>query len=264
MKWITLMTDFGLQDGYAGVMKGVIYRIVPDAKITDISHAIHPQDVRQGCLALGRSYHYFPEGTIHVAVIDPGVGTQRRAIAAKVGKHFYVCPDNGLITIPMKQAQQTGEAIEVVKLDQPRYWLPQVSNVFHGRDIFAPVAAHLANGTPLHEMGSKIEDAVQLEMPEPKAVAHGWRAEVIDIDRFGNLGTNLTEEQLKGQKVARVRVGEKEIEGLVKSYGEREPGSLVALIGADGELAISVVNGSAAKRLKAQVGTQVDVIIGAV
>jgi len=117
-------------------MKGVIYRITPDAKIADISHAIRPQDVREGSLVWFRSIPFFPPGTIHVGVVDPGVGTNRRPIAARLGEHYFVCPDNGLITPLLEQAEQAGEPVEIVHLDQPRFWLPEVSNVFHGRDIF--------------------------------------------------------------------------------------------------------------------------------
>jgi len=263
LKFISLLTDFGTQDGYTGVMKGVIYRISPDAQIADISHTIRPQNVLEGSLVWTRSYSYFPEGTIHVAVIDPGVGTHRRAIAARLGLYFFVCPDNGLITPILEEAEKNGDPVEIVVLDQPRFWLPQVSTVFHGRDIFAPVSAYLANGVPLKEFGTPINDPARQHLPEPRAFQGGWRGEVINIDHFGNLGTNVTREQLKGIQNIRVRAGDHEIDGLVKTFGEKAAGELVSLIDSDNCLAISIVNGNAAKELGLDIGDPVEVILKA-
>ena len=260
MKFITLLTDFGLRDGYTGVMKGVIYRIAPNVQIADISHTIRPQNVIEGSLVWNRSYAYFPEGTVHVAVVDPGVGTRRRPIAARLGRYYFVCPDNGLITPILEQAEKTGEPVEIVHLDQPRFWLPQVSNVFHGRDIFAPAAAHLSNGVPLSEMGSPVSDPVRAHPPQPEKLKNGWRGEVVTIDTFGNLSTNLTREQVEPLKSIRVRVAGKEIKGLVKTFGERPPGELVALIDSDNNLAVSIVQGNAAGEIGAQVGAPVEVV----
>lgn len=260
MKYISLLTDFGLRDGYDGVMKGVIYRIAPEVQITDISHTIRPQNVREASLIWSRSYPYFPEGTVHVAVVDPGVGTHRRPLAAKIGQHFFVCPDNGLITPILEAAEAAGETTEIVHLNQPRFWLPQVSNVFHGRGIFAPSAAHISNGTPLTQMGSPISDPVRIHQPEPQKQNNGWKGEVITVDNFGNLGTNLSQEALKGMKNILVRIGDVEIQGLVKTFGERKPGDLVALIDSDDFLAISVVNGNAARTLHLDLGAPLEVI----
>ncbi len=260
MKLITLLTDFGLQDGYTGVMHGVIYRIVPDAVIVDLTHLVPAQDVREGSLAWSRAYFYFPEGTVHVAVVDPGVGTQRRPIAARVGSYFFVCPDNGLLTPILADAEKAGVPFEIVHLDRPRFWLSQVSHVFHGRDIFSPVAAHLANGVPLDELGSRIDDPVRLPAREPAAHGGGWQAEVISIDHFGNLTTNLEPHHLAGMKKILVRIAGRQIDGLVSTFGERPPGELVALFDSDDRLAISIVNGSAARELGAAVGTPVEVL----
>ena len=263
MTVITLLTDFGMQDGYMGVMKGVIYGIAPAAEIVDISHSIPPQNVSEGCLVLSRAYRYFPAGTIHVAVIDPGVGTNRRPIAGLIGDHFFVCPDNGLLTRIREEAQANGWPVKLIHLNQSRYWLAQVSNVFHGRDIFAPAAAHLAAGTPLENMGIPIHDPVLLHLPHPHKKPEGWQAEIIYIDRFGNLSTNLTFSYLDLNKDIRVRAGGKEISHLSTTFGDEKPGTWMALMGADGELMIAVVNGSAARESGAQVGDRVDVFWGA-
>ena len=154
MRVITLTTDFGLRDGYAGVLKGVIWKIAPEVKIADISHLISPQNVMEGALTLGRAAAYFPEGTIHVGVVDPGVGTSRRAIAARLGLQYFVGPDNGLFTVLLEQAEGKQEKIEVFHLNRPEFWLSSISNVFHGRDIFAPTAAHLGQGVRLESMGT--------------------------------------------------------------------------------------------------------------
>jgi S-adenosylmethionine hydrolase len=219
--------------------------------------------VREGCLALGRSYRYFPSGSIHVAVVDPGVGTQRRGIAAQLGDHFFVCPDNGLLTLALDDAEKDGAEIHIVQLDRPRYWLPQVSSVFHGRDVFAPVAAHLANGIALDDIGSPITDPQRIDLPQPQQSQAGWQGQVIEVDRFGNLSTNLTRAHLTPYKHIRVRIAGREINGLAGTFGERPAGELVAVYGTEDDLMIAVVNGSAAAETGAQVGTPVDVIVGA-
>ncbi len=152
MTVITLLTDFGLRDGYSGVMKGVIWKIAPQVQIADISHTIKPQNIFQGALALARTAPFFPSGTIHVAVVDPGVGTQRRPIGLRLGEYYFVGPDNGLFTLVIEHAESLGVVIQVFHLNQTTYWLPEVSRVFHGRDIFSPVAAHLARGIPNSSM----------------------------------------------------------------------------------------------------------------
>src|SRR4030042_2951302 len=141
MPVITLLTDFGIRDGYPGVMKGVIWKIAPDVQIADISHSIKPQNIQQGAIALARTASFFPAGTIHVAVVDPGVGTGRRPIGLHLGEHYFVGPDNGIFTLVLEHAESKQDFVAVVHLNQSNYWLPQISHVFHGRDIFAPVAA---------------------------------------------------------------------------------------------------------------------------
>ncbi len=257
MKFITLLTDFGLRDGYTGVMKGVIYRIVPDVQIADISHTILPQNIQDGSLVWSRSYEFFPDGTVHIGVVDPGVGTHRRPIAARIGRFYFVCPDNGLITPILEKAEQAGEEIQVVHLDRPQYWLAQISNVFHGRDIFSPAGAHLANGVPLLEMGTLINDLVRFHMPQPEKLENGWRGEIVSIDTFGNLSTNLTRQQIEAMGRVQVQVAGRTINGLVRTFGERASGDLVALIDSDNNMAIAVVQGSAARETGAAVGAEV-------
>jgi S-adenosylmethionine hydrolase len=259
---ISLLTDFGPDDGASAIMKGVIWTIAPGVQIADISHAIPPQDIRQGAYTLGRVFPFFPEGTIHVAVVDPGVGTARRPIAAQVGPYFFVGPDNGLITPLLDAAEAHSWPVRTVHLDRPDYWLADVSHVFHGRDIFSPVAAYLARGVPLEDVGRPIGDPIRLRLPQPEVTEWGWRGEVIQLDRFGNLATNILRDHLRGRDEGQftVRLAGQEIAGLVRTFGERPPGSLIALYGTDHDLIISIVNGNAAGSLGVGVGAAVEVV----
>ncbi len=265
MAIISLTTDFGIKDGNVGVMKGVILGICKTAQIVDVSHTIAQQNILEAAYVTGRSWSYFPAGSIHVIVVDPGVGTRRRPIAARVDKHIFVCPDNGSITIPLEQAETRGIPVEIIELDKPRYWLPVISNVFHGRDIFSPCAAHLANGVTFRKLGSTINDPVRLELPRVKITPQGWLGEVIHIDHFGNIATNIRIDQLKDIPNHRiyVKISAKTIEGMVNTFGERPPGELIALIGSTGNLIICAVNGNAASRLGTKFGDEVEVVIGA-
>lgn len=259
MPIVTLMTDFGLKDGNVGVMKGVIWSIAPHTQIADLSHLIQPQDIAEAALILARSLPYFPAGTVHVCVVDPGVGTSRRPIAVELGEQRVVAPDNGLITMALENAEARRQPILAVHLDQPAYWLESVSHVFHGRDIFAPVAAHLANGTPLSQVGTPVQDLVRLDLPHPQRTPDGWVSQVIHVDHFGNLSTNLRREHLGSPTGLRLRIGGAEISDFVRTFGERPPGALVSLFGSTGNLIISEVNGSAARRLNVRVGAPVEV-----
>ena len=261
MKLITLLTDFGLKDGYPGVMKGVIWSIAPQAQIADLTHSVSPQNVREGALILGRSVPYFPAGSIHVAVVDPGVGTSRRPIAARLGSHYFIAPDNGLLSIPLERAEMEQAAVEIVHLDRPRFWLPSPSHTFHGRDIFAPCAAHLANGVSLAELGAPIDDLLRLPFPPVERIPNGWRGQVISSDHFGNLATNLQAQHLEDFKDLRIRLKGYELHGgLGRAYGERPSGEVLALIDSAGCLEIAIVNGSAALQLQAGPGDPVEVI----
>ena len=260
MTVITLLTDFGLRDGYPGVMKGVIWKIAPDVQIADISHSIKPQNVLQGALALARTSPFFPPGTIHVAVVDPGVGTQRRPICLLLGKQYFIGPDNGLFTRVLEQAEAQQAFIQIVQLDQRKYWLPEISRGFHGRDIFAPVAAHLARGIRLEDLGTPIHDPIRLQIPAPIPIqGGGWRGQVIEIDTFGNLSTNIERSHLIPLKEVIVQIAGQRINGLVNTFGDRPKSTLIALYGTAHDLMISIVNGNAARTLNISVGDVIDV-----
>lgn len=260
MSILSITTDFGLTNGFVGVMKGVIYGIAPDVKIVDISHMISPQNVTEGAYAMWRAVPFFPGGSVHVGVVDPGVGTNRRPIGAHLGDQFFIVPDNGLLTPLILDAERNGHVMEFVHLDNPKYWLEKVSNTFHGRDIFAPTGAHLAAGVPFRELGTPITDPVRLDLPRPQKTANGWLAHVTIIDIFGNLTTDLPVEALADARDVLLRIHGHEIQGIVESYGHRETGALVAVIDSEYYIEIAAVNGSAARVLGAQVGDEVEVI----
>lgn len=258
---LTLLTDFGLEDHFVGVMKGVIKEIAPQTQLIDICHNIRPQSVMEGAHLLAEAARYFVPGTVHVAVVDPGVGTDRRAIAARIGAYFYVAPDNGLLTPLIQKARDAGQPVQIVGLNQPQYWLPELSRSFHGRDIFAPVGAHLANGLPLEKLGDFIDDPVMLILPQPERTDFGWRAKVVWVDVFGNLSTNLLASALSENNEIMVEIQGQAIHGITQAFGDAEPGSLIATIDSTGALAVAVVNGSAAAHLGADVDSEVRVIL---
>jgi S-adenosylmethionine hydrolase len=189
---ITLTTDFGSREGYPAAMKGVIYTIAPEARIVDITHEIRPQDLYETAFILEINVFYFPVSTVHVVVVDPGVGSARRAVAGQIGSQYFVAPDNGVLTRLLLRAERENWPVEFVHADQPAYWREDVSATFHGRDIFAPLGAHMAAGVPLNALGSPVHDMVRLPLRAPEAIPHGVRGEVIHIDHFGNAITNLT------------------------------------------------------------------------
>ena len=261
MSVITLMTDFGIKDGTVGVMKGVIWGICPAAQISDLSHMIQAQNIREAAFLFARSVPYFPKGSIHVVVVDPGVGTTRRPMAAQIGDWKYVGPDNGTITGLLEQAEQAGWPTDFVELDRNEYWRKEISLTFHGRDIFSPVAAHLANGVALSDVGTPFHNPVRLEVLKPQQISHGWRGEVNHIDHFGNVSTNIRvehlDEMMKTKENILVRLNGMEIKGLVNTFGERPAGEVIALIGSTGYLGISVVNGNAAAQLGVKPGDEI-------
>ncbi len=258
---LTLLTDFGTSDHFTSVMKGVILEMAPQAHIVDITHQVSPQNVMQGAYVLAEAAPYFAPGTVHVAVIDPGVGTNRRALTARIGTQYYVAPDNGLLSFVLRQAKSQGETVEIIALDQAQYWLPQISRSFHGRDIFAPVGAHLVNGVPLEKLGSPVEDPVILIPSEPLRTDSGWLGEIISVDTFGNLSSNIKAHQLPQDKQnLHIKIEGENIHGITPSFGDAPPGTLIATIDSRNALAISLVNGNAQERLGAQVGGQIQVI----
>lgn len=249
---ITLLTDFGFADNFVGVMKGVILSINPEATIVDITHEIPPQDVLTAAFLLETSWPYFPSGSIHVAVVDPGVGTARRAIAVETPRAIFLAPDNGLLTPIIKG----GKVKKIISLTNPRYWLPDLSYTFHGRDVFAPVAAYLSLGVPLEEMGTPIEDPVLLEWPCPSKLPDGTIVgHILHIDRFGNLITNLKPEDLREGVV--IKVAGHEIHGLKKTFADVGVGEPVAYIGSSGYLEIAIRQGNAAHTFKLRRGDKI-------
>lgn len=257
MPIITLITDFGLRDTFIGVMKGVIWSISPNSHIVDLTHEIPAQRVMDGALAIAGAAPYFPAGTIHVCVVDPGVGTARRPMLAAIGNQYYIGPDNGLFSLLIKKAEDLTTPPVYIALNKSRFWLPQVSNSFHGRDIFAPVAAHLANGVKLEELGDPFENPMLISIPLPQKTAEGWLGQIMQVDHFGNLVTNITREQLKPETGVIISVKDTVINEVVATFGSKPVGELIAMLDSSGHLAISVVNGSAADRL----GVKADEIV---
>ncbi len=265
MTVISLMTDHGIKDGTVGVMKGVIWGICPTAQISDLSHVVQAQNIREAAYIFARSIPYYPKGSVHVVVVDPGVGTKRRPMAARIGDWFYVGPDNGTVSGLLDRAEHSGWETQFVELNRIRYWLPVISFVFHGRDIFSPVAAHLANGTPIGDLGTPFNDPVRIDLPKPARTENGWRGEVIHIDHFGNISTNISAEHLdtalEQKDSIRVNLLGTEIKGMVNTFGERPAGEMIALMNSTGNLTVAVVNGSAERALGVKLGDEIFVTL---
>jgi hypothetical protein len=245
---ITLLTDFGLHDAYIGAMKGVILSINPQAQMVDLTHEVAAQDVQAAAFLLHGAYLYFPTGTIHVVVVDPGVGSERRGLAGRIGDYFFVAPDNGVLSWVLADASPC----EIVELKNADYFLPHVSRTFHGRDVFAPVAAHLSLGVPLTAFGPPVTDPVRFDVPRPVVEENQITAQVIHVDRFGNLITNVTDETLtrwQGQVNVVIEIAGQRIEGVSATYSVAPPHGLLALFGSSGHLEIAVREGSAAEQL---------------
>lgn len=256
---ITLLSDFGQTDVYVGVMKGVIARICPPAQMIDLTHAIPPQNVALASFQLANAWSYFPDGTIHLAVVDPGVGSQRRAVAIQLETGFLVGPDNGLFAEILRQ----GSAIAAVQLTHPQYWrTPQPSTTFHGRDLFAPAAAHLANGVPLEHLGEPLAIADLIALPPPawQQVGQTITGAIQAIDHFGNLITTIPGYLLQGSWWA--QVGEQQILSGA-TYGSVEPGNAISFVGSHGWLEIAVNGGSAQRQLGQNLGDQIQVRLSA-
>lgn len=255
---ITLTTDFGMQDGNVGVMKGVIYGINPQVRIVDLSHDIEPQKIAQAAFVLSRHYRYFPAGAIHLVVVDPGVGSERRALIVQTAEAFFVAPDNGVLTYVVHDARRAIK--HIIGISNPRFWLHHISHVFHGRDIFAPVAAHLSLGVPVFAFGEEANDLVTFPLPQVERREGKLKGQVAHIDRFGNLLTNIYRRDLLSWREIKVRVRNREIAGLSRAYANGQEGEVIAYIDSSEELAVAVVNGSARDLLGAQVGDEVEVV----
>lgn len=245
---IALLTDFGARDHYVGTMKGVMLGICPDASLIDLVHEIPPQDVLAGAIELDAAYRFFPPHTVFLVVVDPGVGSGRRAIAVEAGGYRFVAPDNGVLTAVLRDTP----ASRMVALEARQYALQSVSRTFEGRDRLAPAAAWLARGVALDELGPALADYVRLDMPAVTLEKDEARGTVLRVDRFGNLITNLDRavfDELARGRVPSVRVGDVDVPAVVGTYAEAPPGGLCALIGSSGHLEIAINGGSAAERL---------------
>jgi S-adenosyl-L-methionine hydrolase (adenosine-forming) len=255
MSIITLTTDFGESSPYVAIMKGVILGIDPTAQIIDLSHQIVPQDIHQANYFLVSAIPYFPKNTIHIAVIDPGVGTQRKPIAVSIDDRYLIGPDNGIFSGIIQQGKQ----VQIWELNNSAYWRSQLSSTFHGRDIFAPIAAHLSRGIRIEELGIVKTDWIVLEPPKPENGLNEIRGQVTTIDHFGNLITNIAYSQDK-QPPNILVLNDKDYRKRfqwVRTYGEALSGELVVLISSDGFLEIAIVNGNAAKELNVSRGSSI-------
>ena len=261
---ITLTTDFGSSDHFVGAMKGVILDILPEARIVDICHSVQAFDVLDGALTISQAYSYFPNRTIHVVIVDPGVGTARRPILASSDKYHFVAPDNGVLSLVYAREPR----MHVRHITSEHYFLQPVSNTFHGRDIFAPVAAYLAKEVDSLKFGDEVEDYVRFSAPKPKAVDQNRvRGVVLKVDRFGNLITNITPQDVPmlfaaEGKVFKIVVGNCEITEIHSAYAEGAPGEVMGVVGSMGFLEIAANRGAAAQLTGAGKGTDVTIILG--
>lgn len=253
---ITLVTDFGIRDSYVGTMKGVIHRIHRDAVVVDLTHEILPQDLMEAALVLENCYRFFPEGTVHVAVVDPGVGTRRRPIVVDTKEHLFVGPDNGVFSRILAARDLVG----VREIRNERYLLPHISDTFHGRDIFSPVAAHLASGVSPAEVGPLVTDPIRRDPPQPVVWQDQITGEVIHIDSFGNILTNISRElfetAVRGKRF-KIVINGKEITAISRTYEDVERGRALALFGSMEMLEIAIHSGRADRRIGAGKGDPV-------
>ena len=277
---IILATDFGLADAYVGMMRGVIFSINPRAVVIDLTHGIAPQDVRHGAVALADAHTYFPDGSIFVAVVDPGVGTDRPAILLETPHHRFVAPDNGLLTLVCRRydpgfgdADTSGptsgpNGCQAWRLTNPAYWRHPVSATFHGRDVFAPVAAHLSSGVTPETLGDPTATITALSLPVPRPEGNAVRGQIIFADAFGNLVSDITADILTDLGVpgreseAVVSIAGQSIAGLSRTFHDPPGGGLRALLGSHGRLEVALVDGNAAVALGVGSGTKIALRIG--
>lgn len=276
---ITLTTDFGTSDVYVGVMKGVILNINSQAQIVDITHDVAQQNIHEAAFTINAAYRYFPKGTIHVIVVDPGVGSNRQAIVCETEKAFFVCPNNGVLTYLLQNIETEVDYHKpnAVIIENPAFYLPQVSNTFHGRDIFAPIAAHLSLGVSLTQIGTPIQNIVQLSIPTVQYLDGTLTGEIIKIDSFGNLTTNISEDIFSSflfssaQNTSlestltkdaddlkfEIRIDNIYLKKLNSSYAESAVGEVLAIINSFGLLEIAINTGNAEASLGVKIGDNV-------
>jgi len=262
---ITLTTDFGTNDHFVGAMKGVILEIAPEAQIIDISHAVQPFDILDGALTVSQAYSYFPSGTVHMVIVDPGVGTTRRPVVLTGDRHMFVAPDNGVLSLIYDRE----ERLSVRHITSDHYFLRNISNTFHARDIFAPVAAYLSKGVEADRFGEEITDYVRFRAPRPKPVdERTLRGIVLKIDRFGNLITNITPQDAPQlfqptPPAFKIAVGTKgQATRMCSNYAEGAPGEVFGILGSMGFLEVATNRGSAYQLLSAGKGSEVNVVMG--
>jgi S-adenosylmethionine hydrolase len=258
---ITLTTDFGLSDPFVGIMKGVMLGIAPDAQLVDLTHDIHSYDIFEAALIVGGSHRYFPVGSVHLVVVDPGVGSERRPLAASANGHIFVAPDNGVLSLAL-QTDASVPPASVYEIANDSLFRRPVSRTFHGRDIFAPVAAHLACGIHLDTVGRRIRDFVRLPFPAPQPLGGKLVGTALRIDKFGNIITNFRTADLG--KEFRIRVAGLPITRLCRTFSDANPGELVAVEGSEGFIELALNKGSAADRLKVEQGAEIELETGSV
>ncbi|MHC4663799.1 MAG: SAM hydrolase/SAM-dependent halogenase family protein [Planctomycetota bacterium] len=265
---ISLLTDFGSKDVYVGQMKAVIAQLNPSAKVIDLSHDVSPQDVVEAAFLLAGSWRFFPDGTVHIAVVDPGVGSERKIIAAEAGRQYFIAPDNGLLDIVLEDAKagsaRNSGKFRVFSVENPACRLYEASATFHGRDVMAPAAAHLTRGTDMERLGPPLKNPVKLNVPRPAYNGRtGITGEVVFVDGFGNLITNIVKTEIekrfgsKPEKTLNFEIADEKISGLCATYSDGKPGRPMALIGSMGYLEIAVNLGNAAERLSTGKGDRV-------
>ena len=256
---ITLTTDFGTSDHFIGTMKGVILGIAPKARIVDITHEVGPFEVSEGAFTIAQAYSYFPRRTIHVVVVDPGVGSTRRPILAEMGGQYFVAPDNGVLSMIFSR-----EKAKVRHVTNEKYFLRPVSRTFHGRDVFAPVAAHLSSGVTPARFGKPIVDYLRLALEKPNRTGKRvWTGAVLRVDRFGNLITNFSTTEFPDVKTRpfELHVGLEKVTRLALTFTECEPGELFTIAGSSGYLEVATNQGSAAKKLGCGAGSPVELVL---
>lgn len=255
VKIITLTTDFGTKDWFVAAMKGVILKIAPEARIVDITHEIPPGDIRAGGFALASAFPYFPKGTVHVVVIDPGVGGRRRPIVVKSGGYYFIAPDNGVLSLALGRER----AVTVRELSNRDLFHQPVSRTFHGRDIFSPVAAHLARGVAFAKTGRKLTHFQQINLPECSRTAQRVAGEVVYIDRFGNALTNIFSTDLKSRAPEEwtLTAADKRASGIYDSYESMPRGKLCGIFSSTGRLELAMNQTSAARRFRLKIGHKV-------
>ena len=275
---ITLTTDFGTSDVYVGVMKGVILNINPNVQIVDITHAVSPQNIHEAAFTINSAYRFFPKGTIHVIVVDPGVGSDRQAMVCQTDDGFFVCPNNGVLSYLLQHLEsEEADTAEAVVIENPTYILPRVCNTFHGRDIFAPIAAHLSLGVSLADIGAPIRNLIRFPFPAIHSTHDTLTGQIINVDSFGNLITNITEKVLadfllpseSNEGTVReldkhsvfsqfeIKAGRTSLKKLNGTYAESEAGKPLAIIGSFGLLEIAINLGNAEAHLGLKSGDKV-------